>query len=379
MSESKREVGPEPVEAEAQPAVAPGAPAVAPSLEGALGGNAVMARRLASGRPSSQDAYALRAVAPYAGNAAVNRYVGGNVLARQGPGHAPAPPKGGRGKKPADAGQGNAPDITIGPAIWSWNLHPRARPVEAAHIERTTTRPDGGIAYKDDTMRLMVSVRGLTPANQGEHLAMMMNVGETQVDGMKPKFTGNGYEWNLRFAQMGRLHLSAMISGPNDLEEQWNMDLTSDLINADILSGGAGVNDAAAAYKAAYDAQKAVLDKEAKNRAMVEEMLWNALFAGIGGLAGGAVGARMGKALGEARDSLTGGAAIDGAKDVTKSRAAARLHQPVQLPPAVGSGDAARGRVPAAPGRSRQGHGREGRERAGDDAVLGGSVHVPRA
>jgi hypothetical protein len=97
------------------------------------------------------------------------------------------------------------------------------------------------------------------------------------------------------------------------------LERTSDLINADILSGGAGVNDAATAYKAAHDAQKAVLDKEAKNRQMVDEMLWSALFAGLGGLTGGAVGAGMGKALGDLRTSLAGGAAIDAAKDVTKS------------------------------------------------------------
>src|SRR4051794_21502045 len=109
----------------AQPAVEQAIGAPAPAFQTGFGGNAVLSRRLGSGRPAPDDATALRAVAPFAGNAAVRNYVGGNLLARQGPGHAPAPPA----PTTAPGAGGGDPQVTLGPAIWFWNLNARARPV----------------------------------------------------------------------------------------------------------------------------------------------------------------------------------------------------------------------------------------------------------
>ena len=215
-----------------------------PAFAADAGGNAVMARRLAESRNSLHEAAMIGVVAPHAGNASVARYIArADVLARKPPSSPPV----------AD------PEVTIGPAIWSWNLHARNRPVEAAHIARDSTRPGGGIAYKDDTMRLSVRVKGLDATNQAQFEPLLISIGATDVDGLFPTFTGDGYEWNLRFSQMGRTKLAGTVSGP-DVHEEWDLDLTiygdltdykaalsrtSDLINADVLSAGAVVNDAA--------------------------------------------------------------------------------------------------------------------------------------
>ena len=235
-------------------------------------------------------------------------------------------------------------DISFNPVIWTWQVRPRKRPVYKKQPERGLEQ-EALTLYKDDTVTLGVGFLGLNAAPQGAYEPMLFTLGDAEVDGLTPRFTGNTFVWTLRFRTMGHTTLAASFDG-SGLHNEWTkkvtvygdltdfkqmLERTSDLINADILEAGAKVNNASAAYKAAYEKQKGVLDKEAKRRQMLEDMLWDALFAGLGGLTGGVVGFGMGKWMGETlKKTLQGGTAIDMVKDVTKSltKSAAKMGKP---------------------------------------------------
>jgi hypothetical protein len=221
---------------------------------------------------------------------------------------------------------------TLGDTIWYWRVAERARrPVNVPQPERGGAGTDDQRVYKDDVLTVGVRVAGVDP-NGPDAFPVIGASGDAQVEFGADKDTANGHEWTVRMAGMGRTRLSASFGSKFDqwaqqitvhgdlIDYKAALDRTSDLIQADILDAGANVNDAATAYKAAFDAQNKVLKAEAGRRKMFEEMLWQALFAGLGGLTGGAVGAGMGKMLGrELRETLRGGAAIDSLKDTTKS------------------------------------------------------------
>lgn len=250
-------------------------------------------------------------------------------------------------RQPHPQGKGKTPAApTLGDTIWYWRVAERARrPVNVPKPERGGAGTDDQRVYKDDVITVGVRVAGVDP-NGPDAFPVIAASGDAKVEFGADKDTANGHEWTVRMTGMGRAHLSASFGKKFDPWEQQMtvhgdlidykaaLDRTSDLIQADILDAGANVNDAATAYKAAFDAQNKVLKAEAGRRKMVEEMLWQALFAGLGGLTGGAAAVGVGRMIGkELKDTLVGGAAIDSIKDTTKSltRSAVAMGKPATI------------------------------------------------
>jgi hypothetical protein len=278
----------------------------------------------------------LLALQQTAGNAAVSRM----LRAR---GHAQTPSIQRDEAPPPAPDGGNAPaggqTDAVGPAAWSELLVRRKRPITNIPNAARSSEGDALEIFEGDTVTFKVTLPGLTEATHADYRAFATLRGATTGAGESTPdmsnmpdstFTGTGYEWDFVFDRMGHYDVSVWVDGPQgrhdeqdrtvtvygdiqDMEEA--LSATDDALQAVVLDADAGLSEATEAFKSAYEEQKKELDKEAKDRQMEDDLLYNALFAGLGGIGGGVIG-KLGEYV---KSGLAGGLAIDCAKDVEKS------------------------------------------------------------
>ncbi len=229
--------------------------------------------------------------------------------------------------QPTHHGHGNshAPEPEGPPKVASWGVHVIKGGEGAGaprHMDPTTTR-----IFKGD--KAIVSVEFDRIAQ--EQVGMSFKVSGEGVDMPEAGWkTPRRYETTVTFAHVGHRTIKVEVGqGPTLEEHDEEFTVVADLqdfalactqAQAKLLERFAAaqekINIAASAFRKAYDEQDADLKDVSAQEKMIEDLIWGAVFAAAGGLAGGALGGWLKtvneKALKD-KDWL-----IDTAKDVTK-------------------------------------------------------------
>jgi len=179
---------------------------------------------------------------------------------------------------------------------------------------------DNSKAFKGDTVRFRArfsgSVRpgGFAVTTAGDGLE---EAGEQWIDGQT-------YEWAVRFTRVGRKRVSISDGGGTTTFTE-NYVVVADLqdfaaacseahalVSARFFAASRRLTKIAEAYEAAFEAQRADLGGIAAAEKAMDDLLWGAFFAGLGGAAGGAAGLFIKRSL------STSDYTVDAGKDLVK-------------------------------------------------------------